>query len=443
MSNTRNWFEDAVFYHVYAFSLAQAPFRNDYAFQGRALSVFERWLPHIKSLGCGAVLFSPVLKSVSHGYDVTDYFTVDNRLGTNDEFKALVQTFHKEGVRVVLDSVFNHCGRDFFAFQELRNGNRNYAGWFSGVDFNRQSPMGDPFNYDTWSGYYELPKFNLQNGDVRKYLLDAARFWIEQFDIDGMRLDSANVLDFGFMRELRGVTVSMKPDFWLTGEVVGGEYARWVNAETLHSVTNYILYKSLFSSHNDNNLYELANSVQNSKPSNGLPLYNFLDNHDQPRIASNIKNPAFLNTLYALLFTLPGIPSIYYGSEWGVRGVKDKGSDQPLRPYIDIDNPPKDVPELEDYIRKLADIRRQHDALKYGGYRQVYLEYHRPFVFERFIDNERIFVAVNVGDNDDTVNLNKYHGGDFADLLSDEKIPSSNANAVPIAPHGVRIMKAV
>jgi len=443
MPTPRNWFEDAVFYHVYAFPLAQAPFRNDYAFQGHALSVFERWLPHIKSLGCDAVLFSPVLKSVSHGYDVTDYFTIDNRIGTNDEFKALVQAFHKEGVRVVLDSVFNHCGRDFFAFQELRNGNRGYAGWFSGVDFNRQSPMGDPFNYDTWSGYYELPKFNLQNGDVRKHLMDAARFWIEQFDIDGMRLDSANVLDFGFMRELRGVTVSMKPDFWLMGEVVGGEYARWVNAETLHSVTNYILYKSLFSSHNDNNLYELANSVQNSKPSNGLPLYNFLDNHDQPRIASNIKNQAFLNTLYALLFTLPGIPSIYYGSEWGVRGVKDKGSDQPLRPYIDIDNPPKDVPELEDYIRKLADIRRGHDALKYGGYRQVYLEYHRPFVFERFIDNERIFVAVNVGDGNDTVNLNKHHGGGFADLLSGEKIQSSGANAVQIAPHGVRIMKAV
>jgi len=443
MPNPHNWFEDAVFYHVYTFPLAQAPFRNDYAFQGHALSVFERWLPHIKRLGCDAVLFSPVLKSVSHGYDVTDYFTIDNRIGTNDEFKALVQAFHKEGVRVVLDSVFNHCGRDFFAFQELRNGNRGYAGWFSGVDFNRQSPMGDPFNYDTWSGCYELPKFNLQNGDVRKYLLDAARFWIEQFDIDGMRLDSANVLDFGFMRELRGVTVSIKPDFWLMGEVVGGEYARWVNAETLHSVTNYILYKSLFSSHNDNNLYELANSVQNSKPSNGLPLYNFLDNHDQPRIASNVKNPAFLNTLYALLFTLPGAPSIYYGSEWGVRGVKENGSDQPLRPYIDINNPPKDVPELEDYIRKLADLRRGHDALKYGGYRQVYLEYHRPLVFERFTDSERIFVAVNVGDGDDTINLSKYHGGGFADLLSGEEIPSSNANAVPIAPHGVRIIKIV
>jgi len=439
----RKWFEDAVFYHIYAMSFAKAPFQNDYAFQGRAVSEIEPWLPHIKRLGCDAALFSPVLKSLSHGYDVTDYFSIDNRVGTNGEFAALVEAFHREGVRVVLDSVFNHCGRDFFAFQELRGGNREYAGWFSGVDFNRQSPMGDPFHYDTWSGCYELPKFNLQNSAVREYLLKAARFWISEFDIDGMRLDSANVLDFGFMRELRGVTTSMKPDFWLMGEVVAGDYPRWVNADTLHSVTNYILYKGLFSSHNDNNLYELANTVRNSAPANGLPLYNFLDNHDQPRIASNVKNPAHLNTLYALLFTLPGAPSVYYGSEWGVRGVKANGSDQPLRPYIDIKNPPDDAPELCDYISRLADIRRGHGALRFGGYRQVYLEYRRPFVFERFCDDGRIFVAVNVGDAEDALNLGKYHGGGFVDLLSDEHIDPPAANGIPINPHSVRILNAV
>ena len=438
----REWFDSAVFYHIYAMSLAKAPFQNDYAFRGCAAHEIKKWLPHIRRLGCDAVLLSPVLKSRSHGYDVTDYFSVDNRVGTNEEFASLVKAFHKDGVRVALDSVFNHCGRDFFAFQELRNGNREYAGWFSGVDFNRQSPMGDPFNYDTWSGCYELPKFNLQNGAVRDYLLGAARFWISEFDIDGMRLDSANVLDFGFMRDLRRTVVSMKPDFWLMGEVVAGDYARWVNADTLHSVTNYILYKGLFSSHNDNNLYELANTLQNAVPANGLPLYNFLDNHDQPRIASNVKNPAHLNTLYALLFTMPGVPSIYYGSEWGIRGVKENGSDQPLRPYIDVKNPPDGVPGLSDYIRKLADVRRGHDALKFGGYRQAYLEYHRPFVFERFCDSERIFTAVNVGDNADTLNLNKHHSGGFVDLLSDERVGAQAAGNIPIPPHSVRILKA-
>jgi glycosidase len=439
----RYWYEDAVFYHIYTFSLARAPFQNDYAAQSHAFSEIEKWLPHIKELGCNAVLFSPVLKSLSHGYDVTDYYTIDNRIGTNDDFKSLADTFHKNGVRVILDSVFNHCGRDFFAFQELRNGNREYASWFSGVDFNRQSPLGDPFNYDTWSGYYELPKFNLKNAAVRQHLLDAAKFWINEFDIDGMRLDSANVLDFDFMRELRGAVTSLKNDFWLMGEVVGGEYQRWVDGSTLHSVTNYILYKSLFSSHNDNNLYELAHSLQNSKPANGLPLYNFLDNHDQPRIASNIKNPAFLEMLYTAMFTLPGLPSIYYGSEWGIRGVKENGSDQPLRPYIDINNPPNDAPELPALIAKLAAIRQRHSALKYGGYRQVCLEYRRPLVFERFLDDERIFAAINVNESPDTFNLSGSHPGGFTDLLTGEDINPSSANNIPIAPHSVRVLKGL
>ena len=437
----RYWYEDAVFYHIYTFSLARAPFQNDYALRGHAFPDIEKWVPHIKKLGCGAVLFSPVLKSRTHGYDVTDYYTVDNRVGTNDEFKAFVGALHKKGLRVVLDSVFNHCGRDFFAFQELLGGNRGYADWFSGVDFNRQSPMGDPFHYDTWSGYYELPKFNLQNAAVRQYLLDAAKFWINEFDIDGMRLDSANVLDFGFMRELRGVTTSLKSDFWLMGEVVGGEYQRWVDDATLHSVTNYILYKSLFSSLNDNNLYELAHCLQNSKPSNGLPLYNFLDNHDQPRIASNVKDPAFLEMLYTVMYALPGLPSVYYGSEWGIRGVKEGGSDQPLRPYIDIKHPPKDAPALAAHISKLAEVRQGRGALRYGGYRQVYLDYRRPFVFERFMDNERIFVAVNAGESADTFNLSGHYGGGFTDLLTGESVSSSSAGSIPIAPRSVRVLE--
>lgn len=434
-----HWSMDAVIYHIYALSLVQAPFSNDYAVQKHELSEIEKWLPHIKELGCNAVLFSPMLKSRTHGYDVTDYFNIDNRIGTNDEFQSLVKLFHENGVHVVLDSVFNHCGRDFFAFQELRHGNRDYAGWFSGVDFSRSSPMGDPFIYDTWSGYYELPKFNLQNETVRRYLLDAARYWIDEFDIDGMRLDVANELDFEFMRELRRVTSEKKNDFWLMGEVVHGDYAQWVNPDTLHSVTNYILFKSLFSSHNDNNLYELAYNLQHSVPNQGLPLYNFLDNHDQPRIASNVCNTAFLSTLYTLLFTLPGIPSIYYGSEWGICGTKENGSDQLIRPYISIENPPKDIPWLEGFICKLAAIRQEQNALKYGEYRQIYLEYQRPFVFERFYTNERIFIAVNIGNCEETLSLNDYHSGCFIDLLSGERIHSSSA--IMITPYWVRILK--
>jgi glycosidase len=437
-----HWAADSIFYHIYTPSLAQAEFCNDYVTQGHNFSEIEKWLPHIKGLGCNAILFSPVLKSRSHGYDVTDYYKIDNRLGTNAEFKNLVKLLHKNGVRVVLDSVFNHCGRDFFAFQELMRGNRDYAEWFSGVDFSKASPLGDSFVYDTWNGHFELPKFNLQNEAVRNYLLEAAQYLIKTFDIDGMRLDAANELDFNFMGELRRLTANLKSDFWLMGEVVHGDYEKWVNSKNLHSVTNYILFKSLFSSHNDNNLYELAHCLQYVKPSNGLPLYNFLDNHDQPRIASNIHNPSFLGTLYSLLFTLPGIPSIYYGSEWGIHGRKENNSDQPVRPYIDIEKPPNDVPWLEGYIKKLAAVRHGQGALKYGSYRQIFLEYQKPLVFERVYNNERILVSVNIGGQHEYLNLSEHLRGEFTDLLSGEHFYSDSAKSLAVFPYSSRIIKA-
>jgi glycosidase len=419
--------------------LAKAPFLNDYAALEHKCGEFEKWIGHIKGMGFNAVLFSPVLKSGSHGYDVTDYFEIDNRIGTNGEFTTLVKRFHENGTRVILDSVFNHCGRDFFAFQELRQDKRNFSGWFSGVDFSRQSPLGDHFTYETWSGHYKLPKFNLRNAAVKNYLFDAARFWIDTFDIDGMRLDAANVLDFDFMKELRHVTEERKPDFWLMGEVVAGDYAKWVNEDTLHSLTNSILYKSLFSSHNENNLYELAYCLRESVPKNGLPLYTFLDNHDQPRIASNVSDPAHLSTLYTLLFTLPGIPSVYYGSEWGIKGIKENNSDHTLRPYIDIENRSSYSTWLTEHISKLAIIRQGEKALRYGSYRQIYLDYRRPFVFERSYENERIYIAVNVSAQDEAVNLSAYCRGGLLDLLRGELI--SAAHNVQLKPHSARILK--
>jgi glycosidase len=433
------WYEDALIYHIYTFSLAGAPLLNDYATLDHKLAEIEKWIPHIKGMGFNAVLFSPVLKSRSHGYDVTDYYEIDNRIGTNDEFRAMVKKFHENELRVILDSVFNHCGRDFFAFEELRKNNRDFSSWFSGVDFGRQSPLGDNFTYDTWNGHYKLPKFSLSNANVKNYLFDAARFWIDTFDIDGMRLDAANVLDFGFMKELRRITEEQKPDFWLMGEVVVGDYARWVNASTLHSVTNYILYSSLISSHNGNNLYELASCLQNSVPNNGLPLYAFLDNHDQTRIASNVSNPAHLNTLYSLLFTLPGIPSVYYGSEWGIKGIKEKTSDKAIRPYIDIENRSYYSTWLTGHISKLAGIRRREKVLRYGNYRQIYLDYKRPFVFERSCENERILVAVNIADNDEVIDLSTHCKSSFFDLLQEEHITS--VCNIQLKSHSVRILK--
>jgi len=444
----RQWFADAVIYHIYALSLAKlpqeqsAPFLNDYSGLRNTTAKIEKWIPHIKGMGFNTVLFSPVFKARTHGYDVTGYFEIDNRIGTNSDFKFLIKKFHDNGIRVILDCVFNHCGRDFFAFKELQNRNISYADWFSGVDLNRPNPMGDFFTYDTWNGYYELPKFNLKNNEVKEYLLNAARFYTDVFDIDGMRLDAADVLDKNFMTELRRFTSEIKNNFWLMGEVVHGNYSNWVNNETLHSVTNYILYKSLYSSHNNNNLYELAYCILNSVPENGLPLFSFLDNHDQNRIASAVSNPAHLNTLYALLFTLPGVPSVYYGSEWGIKGIKENGSDQGIRPYIDIEKKASYSTWLTEHINKLIQIRQGENALKYGGYKQIYLEYMRPFIFERCYENEKIFIAVNISGNYENINFNVHckreTSGVLIDLLQGKQI---NPCQFQMEPHSALILK--
>jgi len=170
-----------------------------------------------------------------------------------------------------------------------------------------------------------------------------------------------------------------------------------------------------------------------------LPLYTFLDNHDQPRIASNVSNPAYLNTLYALLFTLPGIPSVYYGSEWGIKGVKENGSDNALRPYIDIENRSAYSTWLTGHISKLISLRQKENALKYGNYKHIYLDYNRPFVFKRSWENERILVAVNIADNEETINLSAHGNCGFFDLLREEHI--NNPRYIQIKPYSARILK--
>jgi glycosidase len=270
------------------------------------------------------------------------------------------------------------------------------------------------------------------------------RYWIETFDIDGLRLDSANVLDFDFMNELRRFTEAIKKDFWLMGEVVHGDYGRWINERALHSVTNYELYKSLYSSHNDENLFELAYSMTREFGENGLyrdfTLYNFVDNHDQNRLASIVDNPAYLYTIYILLFTAPGIPSIYYGSEWGVKGEKKDGSDAGIRQYIDIRNVKKDEPDLEGVIKKLAAIRRDSAALRQGDYKQVYIQYKRPFIFERTVQNETIVVAINSSGRTEIVNLSQYRSK-FYDMLNDEVIEPRNLAKLSLSPHWGRVLR--
>ena len=274
-----------------------------------------------------------------------------------------------------------------------------------------------------------MVKLNQRNPEVRDYICDVIRFWVSEFDIDGIRLDAADVLDFDFMKALRGVANEVKPDFWLMGEVIHGDYSRWVNEGTLHSVTNYNLHKALYSGHNDHNYFEIAHTVKRlyemggNRP-DGLKLYNFTDNHDVERIYTKLANKAHMTPVNILLYTLPGIPSIYYGSEFGIEGRKEKYSDDSLRPALNLNdykNAIEDNP-ITAVIARLGAIRHSIPALSYGEYRELVLT-NRQYAFSRKSGDSYCLTAVNNDDNPCQLTLPAEGEGTYTGLLSQKTVP--------------------
>lgn len=399
----KNWYEDAIFYHVYPLGFCGAPEQNNFSMkpEPRLLKIVE-WLPHITALGANTLYLGPVFESTAHGYDTRDYFTVDRRLGTNDTLKQVVAQLHEQKVRVVLDGVFNHVGRDFWAFRDVieKGSVSRFCDWFTGLHFPGTTPFGDPFSYTPWNGCYDLITLNLEHPEVRQHLLHAVRVWITDFGIDGLRLDAADCVSLEFQRELAAFCRSLKRDFILLGEVIHGDYNRWVNKDCLDSVTNYECYKGIYSSHNDKNYFEIAYSLNRQFATDGiyegLPLYSFVDNHDVNRIASQLHDRRDLSLVYCLLFTIPGIPSVYYGSEWGIEGRKLNGDDSPLRLSLSLSSQTGNE-AIEDEVRNLAHLRMKFDALKSGSYRQLHVAM-QQFAFARELKNELVVVILNAAD---------------------------------------------
>ena len=389
------WYDKAVFYHIYPLGMTGTPKQNTEPAAADRFEELDRCIPHMKDLNVSALYIGPLFESSTHGYDTRDYRLVDRRLGTNRDFRDFVRRCHENGIRVVVDGVFNHTGREFFAFRDIQEQREAspYRDWYKGIHFGWGSPMGDSFSYESWHGIQELPCLNLTNPDVQNYLLDVVRYWVQEFDIDGIRLDCANVLDFQFMRKLRGLADSVKPEFWLMGEVIHGEYARWVNDSLLHSVTNYEMHKSIYSAHNDHNYFELAHNVRRLEAV-GRDLYTFVDNHDEDRIASKLHNKAHLKPVYTLLYTLPGIPSVYYGSEWGIEGLRSPTSDDVLRPRIDSSEFAERENELTALIRALGQIHLEEPALHRGLYQELLLT-NRQYAFARCAEGSAVITAAN------------------------------------------------
>lgn len=415
------WAFESVFYQIYPLGFCGAPFENDGVLSHRILKVKE-WIPHLLKLGVNAVYFSPVFESDTHGYNTRDYRKIDVRLGTNSDFAEVCRALHQSGIRVILDGVFNHAGRGFGPFIDvIRNRERSpYINWFHRIDLGRNSPYNDGLWYEGWEGNYDLVKLNLQNEDVVNYLFESIRQWVNEFDIDGLRLDVAYSLDVNFLRRLRAFTDSLIPDFFLVGEMLHGDYNRIVNDSMLHSVTNYECYKGLFSSFNSMNMFEINHSLMRQFGPEYWTLYkgkhlmSFADNHDVTRVASILQNPAHLPLIYALVFGMPGIPCVYYGSEWGERAEKRDG-DPALRPCFK--EPQWNF--LCDWIARLTDIKEHSEALNYGGFRSVLLT-NRQCIFERKSEHERVLVAINADSCDFTAHFDA--GCETAvDLITGEK----------------------
>lgn len=416
----KEWIDNAIFYHIYPLGFTGAPQHNEgQATVGRRILEVLDWIPHLKSLGINAVYFGPVFESGSHGYDTWDYYKTDSRLGNKEDFQRVFGALHENGIRVILDGVFNHVGRGFFAFKDVQEHLENsaYKDWFCNLNFSWNSPLGDPFSYEDWHGAAELVKLNLRNPAVCDYLLGAVEMWMEELGIDGLRLDAADCVDQEFFKQLRRFTKGRREDFWLMGEIIHGDYRIWANDEMLDSVTNYECWKGIYSSHNDKNYFEIAHSLKRQFGQGGLyenlRLYNFLDNHDVNRIGTLLTKKENLKNVYTLLYLMPGIPSIYYGSEWGIEGRKGQGmdADLPLRPRLELAQMEGKNPELIAHLGELARIRLGSDAVKKGSYEDVLIR-NEQFVFARTLDEEQVLTALNLADHSEVLNF-QYRGKDY------------------------------
>ena len=425
-----SYINESIIYNIYPLGFCGAPKENDGELNYRLDKIYD-CIEHFKKLSVNAIVFNPLFESSRHGYDTIDYKKVDCRLGDNESFKKICDTLHENGIRVLLDGVFNHVGRDFFAFRDVqeKKWDSPYCGWFQNLNFDGNSPMGDPFWYEGWAGHYDLVKLNLQNPDVVNYLLDAVSFWIDEFKIDGLRLDAADVIDIEFFKKLKNLCKSKKPDFWMYGEITHGDYNRWANPEALDSVTNYECYKGIYSSHNDHNYFEIAHSLQRQFQNGGIYqniyTYNFVDNHDVNRIASSLRDKNHLYPVYTLLYTMPGVPSIYYGSEYGVEGKRTRESDYELRPCLDLNNVPNANYQLFDHIAKLGKIRLALEALKYGKFENVNIM-NEKLVYKRYTDTQTVFVMFNLTDHTERVGFDSRCNAKLTDVMNGNQVFDCN-----------------
>lgn len=430
------WVKEAVFYQIFVERFFNGDKENKNkkltgewgelpkpkSFFGGDIKGITKKLDYLEELGVTAIYLTPIFKSPSnHKYDTTDYFEVDEAFGTKEDFRELVNELHKRGMKVVLDAVFNHCGMNFKPFQDvIKNGQKSeYADWFHIERYPVNTNKGE-LNYKTFADVPGMPKLNTSNEELRKYLLDVSKYWIEEFDIDGWRLDVSDEIEHDFWREFRKVVKGVKEDIFIVGENWHNSYP-WLQGDQFDSVMNYPITKeclAYFAQGKESakkfseNLAEIL--MRSTSQVNNVML-NLLDSHDTERFLTMCNsNKEKLKNAVTFLMTFEGAPCTYYGSEIGLEG----GYDPDCRRVFDWNEDNWDK-KLRDFYKKVIEIRREEKALSHGSVKFMSTE--NVFVMERALNDNSIFTLINNLDKDEKVKIDTIYKAGI-DLLTGEKI---------------------
>jgi cyclomaltodextrinase len=424
-----DWAEHVIWWHVYPLGFTGADTTGQDRTEVHRLGQLEAWLDYLVELGANGLALGPVFRSSTHGYDTIDYFEVDPRLGTTEDLESVIEAAHSRGIRVMLDGVFNHVGREFAPLQAaLSDPAASENALF------RHSETGD---LEVFEGHGALVALNHDNPDVADYVASVMNYWLDR-GIDAWRLDAAYSVPPRFWAEVLPKVRQHHPDVYILGEVLHGDYATFVRDGGLDSVTQYELWQAIWHGIAESNLFELdwALKRHNGFLASFLP-YTFLGNHDVTRIATQIPDERHRAHALVLLATLGGTPAVYYGDERGLEAVKEErvGGDDAIRPaYPDS---PSDLPGSGVYAlhQELIGLRRRHSWLRTATSTPLDLA-NTSYVYEVAHDTERLIVALNIGD--DPVLTRGSERGEATDLLAGSAERTAEGWSVP--PHGWAIL---
>jgi len=416
------WVKDSVFYQIFPERFANGDPSNDpdgaeawggeptpYNFFGGDLAGVLDKLDYLTDLGVNAIYFTPVFEApTNHKYDTKDYYKVDPQFGTNETLKQLVDACHARGIRVLLDAVFNHAGRNFPPFQDcLASGaDSKYADWFHVREWPLDVKNGIP-TYETFAFERHMPKFNTEHPEVQEYLLGVARYWLEEIGVDGWRLDVANEVDHRFWRRFRDTVKAANPDAYILGEI-WHDAIPWLQGDQFDAVMNYPFTTAVLDFFVERKLDARGLADSMSKLIAAFPTkvseaaFNLLDSHDTPRLLTLCGGNRELMKLAALVqFTFIGTPCLYYGDEVGLTGGADPG----CRKCMEWE-PDRQDAELLDFYRRLIRLRLGSAALRTGSFSVVRAEAGEQLLaYSREDDNERYVIVVNNRDSAASVRL--------------------------------------